>query len=200
MDSNPAGLAALSEEYTLGEHPTHRGMTLGRQSKEAATCKLSRLRRNQLCLRLDLGPPASKATKNQTPSVGASCTIARGSFQRWESRAAQRPARPTGALPASAGLGESGRPIRSRRRGERNNRQTYHKQKAALVTHAATVSSGAERGAVLWNRTREGGSRSHGGDWLPIRAPGRAPRQGLLAACSKAGLPPSALLTTLLHP
>lgn len=65
MDSNPAGLAALSEEYTLGEHPTHRRMTPGRQTEEAATCKLSRLRRNQLCsaLILDLQPPKPQRTK-----------------------------------------------------------------------------------------------------------------------------------------
>lgn len=103
MDSDPAGLAALSGEYMLGGHPTHRGMTAGRQREKAATCKLSVISGETNCPHLDLGL-ASKATKNRICSGGGSqpvvfCTLTWGSSQRVPSRAADWPAGTTGALP-----------------------------------------------------------------------------------------------------
>ena len=104
MDSDPVGLAALSGEYMLGGHPTHRGMTAGRQREKAATCKLSVVSGETNCPHLDLGLKASKATKNRIRSVGGSqpvvfCTLTRGSLRRVQSRAADWPAGTTGALP-----------------------------------------------------------------------------------------------------
>lgn len=67
MDSNPAGLAALSGEYTLGGHPTHRGMTTGRQSKKAATCKLRVVSAETNSARtsiLDFQPPKPQRTES----------------------------------------------------------------------------------------------------------------------------------------
>lgn len=79
---------------------------------------------------------------------------------------------------------------------KRNNPQTFHKQKAAMVRQL-TAPSEAELGRTLWNLMWEGRSSPHVGDWLPIQAPQGTAWQRLEAAGSNSIISPFTLVNEI---
>ena len=121
-------------------------------------------------------------------------TLTRGLFQRWESRAAERPAATSGAVPTLSRPGGVG-PAKPLTGGVNERSADMPQAEGRGGMHAVTVPSGAGRGAVLWKWARGGGLWSRGGTGFQY-----GPHAESAGCVPQASAPTSALLMVFLHP